>query len=476
LIQLSIEEDSCREISDIGHTRVYKTDRLGMPLIETVTYPEMFTPDELKEAAEYIRFMNRSTGRVRTGSGAGREDVNVSCKGGTRIEIKGVSYNKLIPELSHVEVFRQWALLNIRSKLNERVKDTKKWNIQHQEIDYRDFDLKYEPITDGLIDKYRIIAVNLPNFKGILSHFTQPGKIFANEISDRLKVIACLEKPNMVHSEEIEPKVIEENFIKIKKTLNAGENDAQIIFWAPKEDIPTALETIEERCQMAFEGVPQETRKSFLDGTTIFERVLPGADRMYPDTDSAPIPLENDYIDGLSKNLPSEVIDRYKQLKKWGIPEDTHTFIFRNNLFPLIEKIINDLKLNPIFIGTFIGHRLKFVEGQYTSADKFEYSKIYDLFKYLIDKKLDIQLSKKMLPVVYQHPKMDFDSILTSIEFKAVPKEEILSKIPFLKQKFTEIKISKNDVVAKHWIMGELQKTAIGNIAPNDLAKAIEQN
>ncbi|MDD3685735.1 MAG: hypothetical protein PHE56_03100, partial [Bacteroidales bacterium] len=35
LIQLSIEEDSCREISDIGHWRIYKTDRLGMPLIET---------------------------------------------------------------------------------------------------------------------------------------------------------------------------------------------------------------------------------------------------------------------------------------------------------------------------------------------------------------------------------------------------------------------------------------------------------
>ena len=34
LIQLSIEEDSCREISDIGHERVYKTDRLGMPLID----------------------------------------------------------------------------------------------------------------------------------------------------------------------------------------------------------------------------------------------------------------------------------------------------------------------------------------------------------------------------------------------------------------------------------------------------------
>lgn len=476
LIQLSIEEDSCREISDIRHTRVYKTDRLGMPLIETVTYPDMLTPDELKEAAEYIRFLNRSTGKVRVGSGAGREDVNVSCKGGTRVEIKGVSYNKLIPELSHNEAFRQWALLNIRSKLKERVKEAKNWKIKHEEIDYRDYDLKYEPITNGLIDKYRIIAVNLPNFKGILSHFTQPDKVFANEITDRLKVIACLEKPNMVHSEELEPNVIEDNFIKIRELLDAGENDAQIIFWAPDEDIPTALETIEERCQMAFEGVPQETRKSFPDGTTIFERVLPGADRMYPDTDSAPIPLENSYIDTLSKNLPTEVIDRYSQLKKWNIPEDTYTYIFRNNLFPLIKKIIEKLKVNPVFIGTFIGHQLKYVEGHYSSADKFEYAKIYDLFKFLIDNKLDIQLSKKMLPVFYQHPKMDFDSILTSINFKKVPKEEILSKIPFLRQKFSEIKISKNNSAAKHWIMGELQKSAIGNIDPKQLAKAIEQN
>jgi glutamyl-tRNA(Gln) amidotransferase subunit E len=476
LIQLSIEEDSCREISDIRHQRIYKTDRLGVPLIETVTYPEMYTPDELKEAAEYIRFLNRSTGRVRVGSGAGREDVNVSCKGGTRVEIKGVSYNKLIPELSHVEAFRQWALLNIKKKLNDKVKDAVKWKIQHQEIDYRNFDLKYEPITNGLIDKYRIIAINLPNFKGILSHFTQPGKVFANEIADRLKVIACLEKPNMVYSEEFEPKIIADNYLKIKELFNANEDDAQIIIWAPDEDIKTALETIEERCLMAFEGVPQETRKSFTDGTTIFERVLPGANRMYPDTDSAPIPLENEYIDKLSENVPNDVIERYNQLKKWSVPEDTFTFIFRNNLYPLIEKIVTKLKINPKFIGTFIGHKLKFVEGHYTASGNFDYCKIYDLFEFLIDKKLEIQLSKKMLPVFYQYPKMDFDSILTSINFKSLPKEEILSKIPFLKQKFKEIKMSKDDQVAKHWIMGELQKTAIGNIAPNDLAKAIDQN
>ena len=130
LIQLSIEEDSCREVSDIGHRRVYMTDRLGMPLIETVTYPDMTCPDEVKEVADYIRFLNRSTGKVRTGIGAGRQDVNVSCKGGTRIEIKGVSHNKWIPELTHNEAFRQWALLHLRDELLKVVANTTDWKIE----------------------------------------------------------------------------------------------------------------------------------------------------------------------------------------------------------------------------------------------------------------------------------------------------------------------------------------------------------
>ncbi|MBN1650603.1 MAG: hypothetical protein JW857_04700, partial [Bacteroidales bacterium] len=117
LIQLSIEEDSCREVSDIGHQRIYKTDRLGMPLIETVTYPDMINPEEVKEACDYIRFLNRSTGLVRTGMGAGRQDVNVSCKGGTRVEIKGVAHTRWILELTHIEAYRQWSLLQIRKEL-----------------------------------------------------------------------------------------------------------------------------------------------------------------------------------------------------------------------------------------------------------------------------------------------------------------------------------------------------------------------
>jgi len=473
LIQLSLEEDACREVSDIGHTRIYRTDRLGMPLIETVTYPECTNPDEVKEAGNYIRFLNRSTGRVRTGIGAGREDVNVSCKGGTRIEIKGVSHIKWITELTHNECFRQWALLKIKDILNQRVKSPKDWKPSHLSIEYNGFSSKYLPLKEARNKKYKLIAVNLPEFKGILSHFTLPGKMFADDFAERLKVVACLELPNMTHSEALKPVISETEMTKIRTELNAGENDAQVIFWGPEEDVKTALETIEERCRMAFEGVPKETRKSLKDGITIFERVLPGADRMYPDTDSAPIPLENSYIEELKKTIPTEVIDRNRQLAQWNIPEDTYTYILKKNFYPLIEKIINESGINPVFVGTFFGHTLKFVEGHYTPAAEFNHKIILEMFSYLLDNKLDLELAKKMLPVIYLHPKMDFESVLVSINFKKMPKEEIIAKIPFLKKKFAEIRISKQEEHEKSWIMGELRRIAVGNISMKELKEFI---
>jgi len=474
VIQLSIEEDSCREISDIGHRRVYSTDRLGVPLIETVTYPDLLNPYEVKECCDYIRFLNRSTGKVRTGIGAGREDVNVSCKGGTRIEIKGVAHTRWIPKLTHNECFRQWALLHIRGILNEKMGDGSSWKMNYKEVELKDFHFSNLPLSEEKQKTFKYYAINLPGFKKILSHFTQPERILADEISERLKVIACIETPNMTHSEEFVPLISEDDFSNLRTMLNAKDDDAQIILWGPEADMKTALETVEERCLWAFKGVPNETRKSLPDGTTIFERVLPGADRMYPDTDSVPIPLYDEDINRLKKNLPTEVITRYQQLKKWNIPEDTYTYILKKNLYPVIEKIINENGFAPKYAGTFIGHTLKYAEGQHEVSQYFSYDMICDMFSFIKENKLDLQIAKQMLPVLIKHPKMDFDSILETIKFKKIKKDEILSNIPFMKEKFRQIRISDKPDVETNWIMGGLRKMATGNISLAELKSIIE--
>lgn len=480
IIQLTVEEDACREVADVGHLRTYTTDRLGMPLIEMITYPDMTTPDEAAEAAQYLRYLTRSTGKMRTGIGAAREDVNVSITGGDRVEIKGVAHIRWIPELTHNEAFRQKALLEMRRILRDRVSDPDTWAIRSATLGQNRIGTTAEACREARSRNCRLVAVNLPQFRGLLSFFTQPGKMFADELSDRLKVIACIEKPNMIHSEAIGSfggiaGLTGAEWSEIRDLLAAGPGDAQIVLWGPETDISTAVETIEERCRLVFAGVLNETRKSFPDGTTIFERVLPGPDRMYPDTDSAPIPIGDDYIEEVRKRLPVAVIDRQTQLSAWGVPADTHAFILKRNLGWIIQKIVDDFDYPPGFVGTVFGHTLRHIETRITPSAPFNYYTLYGLFKFVHSRTLEKTIVTAMLPELYAHPKMVFDSILVTIGYRKHAREEILSHVPALRNKFAEIRRSPEPRAEIDWIMGNLRTMALGNMPLNELRASIEK-
>jgi len=474
IMQLSIEEDSCREASDYRHERVYTTDRLGTPLIETVTYPDLLTPWEAAEACHYIRFLARSTGKVEVGSGAGREDVNVSVPGGTRVEIKGVSHISWIPRLTHNEAFRQRALLEIKKRLLKRISEPEKWSIKSEIISpeiLHNKDIPWSIYTKA--DEVKFFAVNLPDLKGLLSFFTQPGKVFANEISDRLKVIACLERPNMWYSEELEENQGIDNWNDIREILGSGDNDAQIVFWAPEFDVQTALETIEERIHLAMEGVPNETRKSFADGTTIFERVLPGPDRMYPDTDSAPISIEESFIEKARAQLPVDVNIRMQQLAEWAVPTDTWTYLLRNNLIPIIEEIADMYQEDHKYLATLLGHQLKHIEGALRVS--FPYQRLCELFAFTHRNRLKKELIPKMLPIICENPHIEFSSVLEIINFEKSNLENLLELVPSLSAIFKDIQISFSEDAEFNWIMGTLRKSALGNVELSELAKGVKE-
>ncbi len=69
---------------------------------------------------------------------------------------------------------------------------------------------------------------------------------------------------------------------------------------------------------------------------------------------------------------------------------------------------------------------------------------------------------------------MDCESLITSIKFKKISKEEILDRIPHLASKFEEIRIHEGDLVKKNWIMGQLHMIAIGNIDLCELGQIVE--
>jgi len=355
LIQMSIEEDSCRESYDYGHTRIYITDRLGMPLTETVTFPEMFTPFEVAEVNNIIRKIARSTGKVRTGIGAAREDVNVSVTGGTRIEIKGVPRIKNIPLLTYNEAMRQWNLLRLREELHRRGITKESFEAKYEEITKLLQKTSYLPIANAINEKNIVNCVVLRGYKGLLRWQTQTDTYFSKEISDRVRVIACLSNiPNIIHSDSLGDTITSSEWQKIRKTVGASEDDSLVLVWGNEADAKTGASEIIIRAREATEGVPSETRQALRDGTNGFERILPGPDRMYPDTDLPPMKISSQRIEKIRLNMPAKLWDREKWYKELNVPEDIIKDLLISKYAGLFETIVKEWELSPVLVSVVL--------------------------------------------------------------------------------------------------------------------------
>ena len=348
VVQLSIEEDSCREMSDIGHQRVYLTDRLGMPLIETVTGPDMRTPQEVAEVAQLCRWMARSTGKVRTGMGAAREDVNVSVTGGTRIEIKGVPRIPHIPLLTYNEAMRQWNLLRLREELHRRGIKPDSFRAASENVTKLLRKTRYLPIEHSLEAGLTVNCVVLRGFHGLLRWKTQTDTFFSKELSDRIRVIACLTTlPNLIHSDNPSESLATAEWQSIKKALSATEDDTLVLVWGTKQDAETGVKEIIIRAKEATVGIPSETRQALRDGTNGFERILPGADRMYPDTDLPPKCITEERREKVRAMLPRDFWSRANNYRSLRVPDDLLRSLIVSRFATLFDILVREWNINP---------------------------------------------------------------------------------------------------------------------------------
>jgi len=105
---IALEEDSARIIERKENSVLYRLDRLGIPLVEITTKPELDAAEKIKETALKIGEVLRAC-RVKRGIGTIRQDVNVSIKGHDRVEIKGFQDPKMMIKTIDLEIERQKA-------------------------------------------------------------------------------------------------------------------------------------------------------------------------------------------------------------------------------------------------------------------------------------------------------------------------------------------------------------------------------
>jgi len=348
-IQMSMEEDACREVSDQGHHVVFRTDRLSIPLVEPVTAPELYTPHEMGLAAKLVGETMRSTHLVRRGIGSVRQDVNVSIRGGTRIEIKGVSKIGYIEALSKTEGYRQKALLDLRHQLRTSDFTPESFRPEYTVLN-KLFSAEEGFDPDYLSSRNHKAAVMIiPGFNRFLKWPTQPGTDFLSELRGRVRVIACLEGNP----------VLREAGEALRAQLDLTPPDVALVFAGPDEDLETAAKEIVIRIQEAFAGIPPETRQALPGGNTDFERILPGADRMYPDTDLPPQPIPADTFDKLQKLLPKKPWERREIYRKLGLSDHLMDRLLNLELCDLYDDLLKSTEFKPKPLASLLADRMR---------------------------------------------------------------------------------------------------------------------
>ncbi len=328
---ICLEEDSARIVKEEQGLVVYRLDRLGIPLIEIGTGPDIHTPQQCLEAAEKLGMILRSTGKVKRGIGTIRQDVNVSIAGGARVEIKGAQELRLLPLLVENEAHRQMKLLETRDELKRRNAGGSKASVNVSD----EFDTTQSQVIQKMLTKGGVVlGMTLPGFHGVIGKELQPGRRLGTEFSDHVKVRAGVH--GIFHSDELPAYGIsQEEVARVKKKLGCTEKDAFVLVAEEQGKAQKAIEAVAERARQALRSVPEEVRRANPDGTTSYLRPMPGAARMYPETD---IPL---IVPDVRKIKLPELIDaKIGRFMKLGLSGDLAEFVAKSDRVFLFEELV----------------------------------------------------------------------------------------------------------------------------------------
>jgi len=342
-----VEEDAARKIEEKGQSVVYALDRLGIPLIEISTEPDIRTPQQALRVAEKIGLLLRLTGRVKRGLGTIRQDINLSIRGTPKIEIKGVQRLELIPKVIENEVRRLVGLLMIRDELVRRNVDVKLIEEQTP-VDVTEVLAKCSSklVESNVRKGARVYALRLPGFGGLLGVELQPNRRFGTEVADYVKQWTGV--GGIIHSDELPAYGIEGACLEeLMNVLSVGEHDAFVLVVAPREKALEALNIVKMRAVAALQGVPKETRAAAEDGTTRYMRPQPGSARMYPETDVPPILVTRELLEEADKFVPPDPYELEKILVKRGLSPDLAKQIIRSEFYPLFAKLLDGCSLEP---------------------------------------------------------------------------------------------------------------------------------
>jgi len=437
---ICIEEDAARKDREEKDRIFWKIDRLGTPLIEIATSPSIKTPEQGREVALFIGNILKATKKIKRGIGTIRQDLNISIDGGARIEIKGVQELNMIPTYIKEEVKRQENLLKIKEELEKR-----KAGIG--EI-YDITDLFKDTKCKIIKKAEKVLALKLKNFSGILGMEIQKDRRFGSELADYARKYV----PGIFHSDELPGYGISEE--EKNRVTEKLESDSFVIVASSKEKAEKALKEVIKRIKIAFQGVPEETRKPLENGATAYARPLPGEARMYPETDVPPYNISEELIEKIKRELPELPRDKkIRLMKQYNLNEENATKIMAYDP-DFFEEIMREYSIKPTIF-------LKAVEiYRSLGCENLEDLKI--VFDYISKNRLVKEGIEKVLEE-FSKGNMDIERIIENHGLKPITEsdaEEVIQRIVIQNRDVIEKKGER----AVSVLMGECMKVLRGKV------------
>ena len=455
---LSVEEESAGIVERQSRQVVYRLDRLGIPLVEIGTGPDIKDPEHAQEVAEKIGMLIRSTGKSQRGIGSTRQDVNVSIAGGNRIEIKGVQELDMIKTMVDNEIERQLNLIQLPKQIGKvKTKDP-------EEVTGIFDDTKCEFINKIVKRGGTIYGMILPNMTGLLTKELCPGKTLGRELAD----YAVSHGVNgIIHSDEdLEKYKIESDFEEMSVMLGRKENDAVMII-AGGDEALRAINAVKDRLELLIKGiVPKETRAANPDGTTRYTRPLPGSGRMYPETDLKPIKVDKKYLRLLK--LPETLEEKAKRYKKI-IPKEMVYQVLRSEYLEFFEN--NNKKYDAKLIANIITSLLKDLKRNGVKTENITDEHLLQVLELHKKKTIAKEAIPTVLESIANNPTLDATQALDKTGIKSITEKELDKIIEDVFNTYPKLVEEKKTSA----LMGEVMKVVRGRISGNIVAKKVSE-
>ncbi|AEM38826.1 aspartyl-tRNA(Asn) amidotransferase, B subunit [Pyrolobus fumarii 1A] len=426
---ICLEEDAARKLGEEGVKTKYRLDRLGIPLIEVSTAPDLNTPEEAQEAAYVIGQLFRLTGRVRRGIGTIRQDLNISIEGGAKVEIKGVQRLDLIAKVVAYEALRQYRLLQIRDELKARgLKPEDLDNIEIIDVTDVFRNTKSKVIKRALSRGGRVLAVKLPGFHGILGVEVQPGRRFGTELADYARFWGGV--GGIFHTDELPAYgITSEEVEKLYEVTGARKGyDAIVIVADEEKKARKALEAVIERAKQALVGVPRETRAALDDGTTRYMRPQPGAARMYPETDIPPMEVTEEILREAEKLVPEPPAKKLERfVREYGLSEELAKQVIRDIHLDVFERLVEKYKgkVPATLIAYTLVSTLKNLRHEGVPVDNISDEHLDEVFGLVAQGKIAKEAIPDVLKYLAEHPGSTVKEAIEKLGLGAASLEEV---------------------------------------------------